>query len=127
MYRLQLAVHPPPRPRCFQRDRSHGGGGYCAGAIQPAASCAWRPFVICKPVTGSCGLRVDGYSHLSRLLGTGKGVDSSAFAAGGHSWSLQLFPNGESSRFKHDIGVALRLESDPGGDIDRPRRVRSTA
>ena len=35
--------------------------------------------VVCKPVTGSCVLRIDGYSHLSRLLANRKRVESPAF------------------------------------------------
>ncbi|CAN6178376.1 unnamed protein product [Urochloa humidicola] len=72
--------------------------------------------VVCKPVTGSHVLRVDGYSHLIEAVAKDESVKSSAFYVGGHSWRLVLYPNGSSSS-EHDgsMGVFLRLESDPVG------------
>ncbi|CAN6221587.1 unnamed protein product [Urochloa humidicola] len=73
--------------------------------------------VVCKPVTGSHVLRVDGYSHLIEAVAKDECVKSSAFDVGGHSWRLVLYPNGSSSsEHEGSMGVFfLHLESDPAG------------
>ncbi|CAN6178375.1 unnamed protein product [Urochloa humidicola] len=72
--------------------------------------------VVCKPVTGSHVLRVDGYSHLTAALAKGESVKSSAFDVGGHSWRLALYPNGDiNSKHEGHMAVFFRLDSDPVG------------
>ncbi|KAL6909894.1 hypothetical protein ACP4OV_001553 [Aristida adscensionis] len=86
--------------------------GSSAGLVLRSASA-----VVCKPVTGSHVLRIDGYSHLAQAVGKGDMVRSSAFAVGDHSWRLMLYPNGDSqSKLAGHIGVYLRLDSAPTGE-----------
>ncbi|KAL6596672.1 hypothetical protein ACP70R_047315 [Stipagrostis hirtigluma subsp. patula] len=73
--------------------------------------------VVCKPVSGSHVLRIDGYSHLCRVIGKDEMVRSSAFDVGGHSWRIALYPNGNRlSKLEQHIGVFLHLDSNPSGE-----------
>ncbi|XP_025813148.1 uncharacterized protein LOC112890480 [Panicum hallii] len=72
--------------------------------------------VVCKPVTWSCMLRIDGYSHLSQLLANRERVESPAFDVGHLSWCLRLFRNGDTTESRSHIAVYLRLESNPSGE-----------
>ncbi|GJM99977.1 hypothetical protein PR202_ga17124 [Eleusine coracana subsp. coracana] len=72
--------------------------------------------VVCKPVTGSHVLRIDGYSHLSKVVGNGQFVQSSVFDVDGHSWRLRLYPNGRSAEFEGRISAYLRILSEAAGE-----------
>ncbi|KAK3129019.1 hypothetical protein QOZ80_6BG0470220 [Eleusine coracana subsp. coracana] len=70
--------------------------------------------IVCRPMTGSHVLRVDGYSHLLQMISKGEKVSSSAFNVGGHNWRLDMYPNGdEPSELEQHISVYLRLDSNP--------------
>ncbi|KAK3129017.1 hypothetical protein QOZ80_6BG0470190 [Eleusine coracana subsp. coracana] len=72
--------------------------------------------VVCKPVTGSHVLRIDGYSHLSKVIGNGQFVQSSVFDVDGHSWRPRLYPNGRSAEFEGRISAYLRILSEAAGE-----------
>lgn len=59
-------------------------------------------------------MRVDGYSHLRRVMRKGDMVSSAAFDVGSHSWRLEVYPNDDQrAKLQRYIGVFLRLESEP--------------
>ncbi|KAK3129016.1 hypothetical protein QOZ80_6BG0470180 [Eleusine coracana subsp. coracana] len=68
--------------------------------------------IVCRPATASHVLRIDGYTHLSQVIGNGHSVFSSLFHAGGHSWRLMLCPNGDAI-YKDHVSVFLSLQSSP--------------
>jgi speckle-type POZ protein len=100
--------------RTADRLVSMAGATTAAALIRSSAGRALRSAsaVVCKPVTGSHVLRVDGYSHLSKVIAKDQSVKSSAFDVGGHSWRVELCPNGTSnSELDGHIGVFLCLDS----------------
>ncbi|TVU40366.1 hypothetical protein EJB05_13829, partial [Eragrostis curvula] len=72
--------------------------------------------IVCKQATWTHVLRFDGYSQLSEAIGTGHHVLSSVFHIGSHSWSLRLYPNGESFVTEGNIGVFMCIESDAANE-----------
>uniref|UniRef100_A0A0E0RB64 MATH domain-containing protein n=1 Tax=Oryza rufipogon TaxID=4529 RepID=A0A0E0RB64_ORYRU len=85
-----------------------------AGRIVRTASA-----IVSRPSTTSHVLRVDGYSHLVGVLQPGEHVDSCVFDAGGHSWRLQLYPNGSNDQtHRSHIGVFLQLAAAGGHPSD---------
>ncbi|EAY81594.1 hypothetical protein OsI_36761 [Oryza sativa Indica Group] len=92
-----------------------------AGRIVRTASA-----IVSRPSTTSHVLRVDGYSHLVGVLQPGEHVDSCVFDAGGHSWRLQLYPNGSNDqKNRSHIGVFLQLAAAGGHPSDGDGRVRA--
>ncbi|EEC68500.1 hypothetical protein OsI_36760 [Oryza sativa Indica Group] len=92
-----------------------------AGRIVRTASA-----IVSRPSTTSHVLRVDGYSHLVGVLQPGEHVDSCVFDAGGHSWRLQLYPNGSNDQtHRSHIGVFLQLAAAGGHPSDGDGRVRA--
>ncbi|KAL6596673.1 hypothetical protein ACP70R_047316 [Stipagrostis hirtigluma subsp. patula] len=73
--------------------------------------------VVCRPVTASHVLRIDGYSHLAQAMSKGERVRSSAFDVAGRRWRLQLYPNGDDhSELERHVAVYLRLDGYPSGE-----------
>ncbi|EEC68501.1 hypothetical protein OsI_36764 [Oryza sativa Indica Group] len=101
--------------------RSQGNQEAEAGRIERTASS-----IVSRPSTTSHVLRVDGYSHLVGVLQPGEHVDSCVFDAGGHSWRLQLYPNGSNDQtHRSHIGVFLQLAAAAGHPSDGDGRVRA--
>ncbi|CAN6236615.1 unnamed protein product [Urochloa humidicola] len=43
-------------------------------------------------------VKLTGYSHAKKLLGTGECVESAVFEAAGHSWRVEVYPNGADDK-----------------------------
>ncbi|CAN6363476.1 unnamed protein product [Urochloa humidicola] len=65
--------------------------------------------IIAEKSTGTHLLRVDSYSG-TKGLGVGKSINSGTFAAGGHSWYIAYFPDGEDDECADWISVSLYLD-----------------
>ncbi|CAL4979501.1 unnamed protein product [Urochloa decumbens] len=75
-----------------------GGGNSCSTST-----------IIAEKSTGTHILRVDSYSG-TKGLGVGKSINSGTFAAGGHSWYIAYFPDGEDDDCAEWISVSLYLD-----------------
>ncbi|RLM58324.1 BTB/POZ and MATH domain-containing protein 2-like [Panicum miliaceum] len=84
-----------------------GGGG---------SSCSTST-IIAEKSTGSHILRVDGFSG-TKGLGVGKSLNSGTFTAGGHSWYIAYFPDGEDEECADWVSVYLHLDRPGPGAKD---------
>ncbi|KAG2558808.1 hypothetical protein PVAP13_8NG339900 [Panicum virgatum] len=88
------------------------GGGSCSTST-----------IIAEKSTGSHILRVDGYSG-TKGLGVGKSLNSGTFTAGGHSWYIAYFPDGEDEECADWVSVYLYLDRPGPGAKDSAVKAR---
>lgn len=81
-------------------------------AIRDACRRAWQGFSFSsfrgREVTGTHLLRIRGYSTVEKVLPHGKSVESPKFRAGGHTWTLEYYPNGYKDAKDGCASVVLR-------------------
>ncbi|KAJ1255705.1 hypothetical protein BS78_K168600 [Paspalum vaginatum] len=64
--------------------------------------------IVAEAATGSHVLEIKGYS-LTKGLGNGKCITSSAFSVGGHRWCILYYPDGDTSESADCISIYLKL------------------
>ncbi|CAO1943634.1 unnamed protein product [Urochloa humidicola] len=68
--------------------------------------------------TGVHVIKLSGYSHAKQLLGTGECVESAVFETAGHSWRVDVYPNGSNKECAPGrIALFLVLVSESEDDV----------
>ncbi|KAL6654215.1 hypothetical protein ACP70R_007680 [Stipagrostis hirtigluma subsp. patula] len=68
------------------------------------------PTIVAETAEGSHILRITGYTETTRGHGVGRSIDSGEFTAGGHTWHIAFFPDGEREECADWVSVYLYLD-----------------
>lgn len=69
--------------------------------------------VVSETATGSMTMRIAGYSQ-TKGIGVGNSINSSKFHAGGHTWYIAYYPDGDREEYSDWVSVYLCLARPAG-------------